>query len=274
MSGRLAIALAFLFALPVAPAKAEAFPTDDVFRPLLANPTEPRFFIRALALKTTTERLTIASVGFGGTFGFYRWPGERPGEGWQVGIFGGVDSQFDLTTESKDLINTDFRVGFPLTYKRGQFSARARIFHQSSHLGDEFILSGNAPQRINLSLESADFVLAWEAGGWRPYAGGYSLLYSNEDIEKKFGLHAGLDYAGRAPLLGGGRLVGGVDVKWFDELNWRPGVSVKLGLEYGRPYPQRRGITVLLEAYDGSSPFGQFYLSNIKYYGLGVQFDL
>jgi Protein of unknown function (DUF1207) len=274
VSSRLAIALATLFALPVTPAKAETFPTGDVFRPLIADPTEPRFFVSTLALRTPTDRLTIASVGVGGSFGFYRWPGERPGEGWQVGIFAGVDSQFDLHTNSKDLINTDFRVGFPLSYKHGRFSARARIYHQSSHLGDEFLLSGNAPQRINLSLESADFVVAWEAGGWRPYAGGYYLLYSNEDIEKRPGLHAGLDYAGRAPLLGYGRLVGGVDVKWFDELNWRPGVSVKLGLEFGRPYPQRRGITVLLEAYDGFSPFGQFYSSDFKYYGLGVQFDL
>jgi hypothetical protein len=271
---RFAITLALLFALPAAPAKAGGFPVGDVFRPVVADPTEPRFFVKALALKTATERTTIASVGFGGSFGFYRWPGERPGEGWQAGIFGGVNSQFDLQAESKDLINTDFRVGFPLTYKRGRFSARARIFHQSSHLGDELLLSGNAPQRINLSLESFDFVVAWEADGWRPYAGGYYLLYSNEDIEKRPGLQAGLDYAGRAPLLVGGRLVGGVNVKWFDELNWRPGVSVKLGLEYGRPYPERRGITVLLEAYDGASPFGQFYLSNVKYYGLGVQFDL
>jgi uncharacterized protein DUF1207 len=270
----LAIAFAILCALPVAPAKAEAFPASDVFRPLIADPAEPRFFVSALALKTPTDRLTIGSVGFGGSFGLYRWPGEGSVEGWQVSIFGATDSQFDLHQDSKDLINTDFRVGFPLTYKHGRFSARARIWHQSSHLGDEFILSGNAPQRINLSIESVDFVLAWEGGGWRSYAGGYYLLHSSEDIEKRPGLHAGLDYAGRAPLLGDGRLVGGVDVKWFDELNWRPGVSVKLGLEFGRPYPQRRGITVVLEAYDGFSPFGQFYRSDIKYYGLGLQFDL
>jgi hypothetical protein len=260
-----------LLALPAG--AAETFPVDDVFRPLVADPAEPRFFASVLSLDTAADRFTIASVGVGGNFGLRRWREERPGEGWQLGVFGAVFSQFNLDASADDLINSDFSIGVPLTYKRGALSARARVWHQSSHLGDELILNGNAPERIDLSIESLDFLLALESRGWRGYGGGYYLLRGNPEGLKRRGVHVGLDYVGATALVAGGRLVGGIDVKWFDETDWRPGTSVKLGLEFGPPHPQRHGITVLLEAYDGFAPFGQFYRDDITYYGVGVQFD-
>ena len=273
MNRCLAGAFAILLAVVVHAAQAETFPIGDVFRPLVADPTEPRFFLSKLELKTATDRFTVASIGAGTNFGLYRWTGERPGDGWQAGIFGAMFSQFNLDAASDALVNTDFRLGLPLTYKRGDFSGRARVWHQSSHLGDELILSGSAPQRVNLSIEVFDFMLAWERAGWRPYAGGSYLLSGSPEGLKRPGVQAGLDYAGRSPVFGGGRLVGGVDIKSFDALGWHPGVSAKLGLEFGRPRPERRGVTVLLEAYDGSAPFGQFYRDEISYYGVAVQFD-
>lgn len=265
--------LAILLAVIVQAAKAETFPVGDVFRTLVADPAEPRSFVSVLSLDTAVDRFTVASVGSGANFGLTRWPGERPGEGWQLGVFASVFAQFNLDASSDDLINTDFRIGLPLSYKQGAFSARAQIFHQSSHLGDDLILSGNAPQRVGLSVEAFDFVLAWERGGWRPYAGGYYLLRGDSEGMKKPGVHAGLDYAGHAPMLGGARLVGGLDLKWFEETGWRAGVSAKLGLEFGRPRPERRGVTVLLEVYDGFAPFGQFYRDEVTAYGLALQFD-
>ena len=266
--------LAFLPSLLAPPAAlAETFPLGDVFRPLVADPSEARTFISILSLDTPTDNFTVASIGAGLNFGLVRWPGERAGQGWQIGLFGSVFSQFNLDTSSDDLVNSDYRIGLPLSYKRGAFSARAAIFHQSSHLGDELVLSASAPQRLNLSFEALDFVIAWELGNWRPYGGGFYLLSGDPEGLKKSGLHAGLDYAGRAPMLWGARLVAGLDLKWFEEMNWRVGASAKVGLEFGRPRPERRGVTVLFEAYDGFAPFGQFYRDNIGYFGLGVQFD-
>ena len=86
----------------------------------------------------------------------------------------------------------------------------------------------------------------------------------------KWGLQAGVDYQGSSAVLFGGRLVGGFDARFLDENNWRRGLSAKLGLAYGRPDPDRRGVTVLLEAYDGPAPFGQFYRDVISYYGVAA----
>ncbi len=48
--------------------------------------------------------------------------------------------QFDLSAPSSDLINTDYVVGVPLSWRSGGWSTRVRLYHQSSHLGDEFLL--------------------------------------------------------------------------------------------------------------------------------------
>jgi hypothetical protein len=56
-------------------------------------------------------------------------------------------------------------------------------------------------------------------------------------------------------------------------IDWDAGVSAKVGLEFGRPRPERRGLTVLAEAYDGFAPFGQFTSREVRYYGVGLQFD-
>jgi hypothetical protein len=255
-------------------AAAEYFPVGHVFRPLLADPAEPRSFVSVLRADTAeTEPFTIASVGFGSNFGLVRWPGERPGEGWQAGVFGAVFSQFNLSESSDDLINSDFVIGLPLAARRGSLSGRLRVWHQSSHLGDELILHGGALARADLSMEVADAMLAWERGGWRLYGGGSYVIRRDASNLKRAGAQAGIDYEGSRALLAGGRLVAGMDVKGFEETDWDPGMSAKLGLQYGAPHPARRGLSLFLVVYDGFAPFGQFPSTEVRYYGASLQFD-
>lgn len=274
MKARFFLAFLLLLISATRASAGESFPAGDVFRPLVADPIEPRNFISVLSLDTGPSDLTVGSVGLGTNFGLYRWAGQQRGDGWQVGIFASINSQFDLEESSYPLINTDFRVGIPVSFRRGEFSGRARLFHQSSHLGDELILQGLAPPRVDLSVEIVDLVLAWERAGWRIYGGGlYMVSRDPEDLDRS-GLQVGVDYVGTSPVLFGGRLVGGLDIRKLEENDWNGGYSAKVGLEYGRRQPdhQLRGITVLLEYFDGPAPFGQFYVLDVSYYGLAMQF--
>ena len=273
MRTRLSVAFATLLTLAAGAASAESFPKGELFAPLIADHNETRTYVSLLSLDSETVQSWFGDVGVGANFGLYRWPGKQPGDASQLGVFAAVNSLFDMEATSYPLVNTDYRVGFTYELQRGQFSARTRLFHQSSHLGDELILQGNAPQRVNLSVEVVDLLLAWQWGGWRPYAGGMYIIHRDPDDLKQAGFQVGVDYTGTTPVLFGGRLVGGVDYRSFEENDWRGGMSVKVGLEYGRPRPERRGIKVLLEYYDGAAPFGQFYNDVVSYYGLGVQFD-
>jgi hypothetical protein len=57
----------------------EAFPTGDVFRPIIADPKQPQFFVSINRFKSSDIQHTMASVGFGETFGLYRFFGSREG---------------------------------------------------------------------------------------------------------------------------------------------------------------------------------------------------
>jgi hypothetical protein len=124
-----AAVIAAFAAAPVA--GAEYFPVGQVFRPLVADPAEPRSFVSVLRARTPESRFTVGSVGFGANFGVVRWSGEAPGEGWQTGVFGVVFSQFNLSEPSDDLINSDFVIGVPLAFKRGPLAARLRLWHRA-----------------------------------------------------------------------------------------------------------------------------------------------
>jgi hypothetical protein len=257
------------------------FPVDQIFCPLIADPKEARSFVSSLRgtfpslADPSGEGTPIASVGLGDSFGLVRVGGPSPGEGLQLDVIGSIFAQFDLGAESNDLINADYVIGMPLSVRRSGFSLRTRIYHQSSHLGDEYLLRGDAIERENLSFESLEFLVSQEAGFMRAYAGGERLFRREPDTLPATLFHAGVEFrSGRARKV---QFVSGVDLKTTELHDWAPAISGRAGLEVGRPGPgghPGRLITLMLEIYNGPSPYGQFFVDDISYAGVGLHFGL
>lgn len=256
-------------------ARVEPFPAGQLFQPPLADPKQPHFFASLVWLTSRLVTGQVGSVGLGEDIGIIRGRGGR----WQVSVAAGVFSQFNMETPSYDLLNTDFVIGFPFTWRRDALSARVRIYHQSSHLGDEFILRTN-PTRVNLSFEALELLVSRDVGRVRAYGGGeYLLRHEPADLEAGL-LHAGLEYRHPQALvrlgsLGDGRLVAALDAKASEERKWQAGWSMRAGLEFrsaveGTP----RRVSLQLQAYDGPAPYGQFYQENVQSVGIGVHFSL
>jgi hypothetical protein len=259
--------------------KGVPFPNDDVFRPLFADPKQPQFFAtyQATQVRQTNTSVNIGSVGFGENFGFYSW--RRGCNGWQVGILAGVFAQFNLDAPSSDLLNTDFVVGIPVSWRSGLLSLRARLYHQSSHLGDELLLGNPGLNRVNLSFEEAEALLSLDApGGWgRVYAGGGYLLHRTPDLERGK-VQWGVEFRGPTmhsllfgETLGALRItpVLGADFKAFEELAWNVNTNAVAGIEWSRATGTRR-FRLLFNYYHGYNPYGQFFNQKIEAFGIGL----
>src|SRR5256885_9474700 len=134
------------------------------FQPRLADPKEPQFFAAYLWERSPRLAPRLGSVGFGQTFGVAN------GRTWQVAIAAAVFSQFNLARPTADLMNTDYRIGLPVTYRRAGLTTRMQLDHQSSHLGDEYIVHANA-QRVDLTFEAAELLVSQQIAAWREYGG-------------------------------------------------------------------------------------------------------
>lgn len=258
-------------------------PTGDIFCPLLADPKARRSFVSYQKTIGEGDSLsTIGSVGVADQFGLARWGGGTRGNGVQLSIDAAIFAQFDLGSESYDLLNADYIVGLPLTIRKNAFSMRARLYHQSSHLGDEFLLRSETPERQNLSFESFDVLISID-GPLRIYGGGEYLFHRSPRELEHYVAHAGAELRRASPLInlgesvGGVRPVVGVDLKAAQEQDWKPAVSARIGLEFERTRsadPPSRRWSLLLESYRGPSPYGQFFREKIQYVGLGMHFTL
>jgi hypothetical protein len=248
------------------------FPGSSLFAPLLADPRWPRFSASYHYYIDDDELTHVAAPNFGELFPLVRYAPEYGGA-WETGIQAGVFAIFDLASDSFDLINADYRVAVPLTYARSFYALMARVFHQSSHLGDEFLLRDEV-DRVNLSYEGFDVLLSMDLPyGFRIYGGGGYLFRTEPNSLERGSVQSGLEFAGRELGWPIGVPVAAIDIQLNEEGNWRPNISPRVGLQFGEPLGFGRNLQFLLEYFDGKSPNGQFYDRTIRYIGFGAHLN-
>lgn len=251
-------------------------PTGHLFKPLLADPRWAHFSAAYHYYNGGDfDGTDIATASFGETIPFYRtnFGLGRFTAQWEAGIQAGVFSDFNLDASSSDLINTDFIGSAYSSLRVGEFSAFGRIYHQSSHLGDEFLLRTRI-QRVNLSYEGADLRLSYELPyGVRLYGGGGGLFHREPSSLKPWSTQYGIEF--RSPWrmdFAMMRPVAAADFKNFEENNWSTDISARAGVQFDSLNVLGRNLQILVEYFNGHSPSGQFYKEKIEYFGLGAHF--
>jgi hypothetical protein len=152
-------------------------------------------------------------------------------------------------------------------------SSIARLYHLSSHAGDEY-LERTGRERIGLSLEVLEGLIAYEPIGWlRLYGGGGVLVNRKPDLDRglvRFGSEL------RSPRVFVGSLlrpVLAVDLQLREEGGWRPDASLRTGLRLEAPRLSGRRLELLAEFYDGRAPDGELSERSFRTIGAGVYFD-
>jgi hypothetical protein len=190
-----------------------------------------------------------------------------------LGFGSQVYGRFSLADAKSSLISIDWLAGINSTAFLGAWALTLELYHESSHLGDEY---GDRFQirRLDWTREVLTGWLAYGAGPWR-FTGGASYVFTDELSLPRPAASLGVDFRGRSRPGGLASLqpVFGVFTEATSATSWRLSTSAKVGMAVVTPGRSRQ-FSIALIAHDGLSTQRQFFRQESQYLGVELRFDL
>jgi hypothetical protein len=190
-----------------------------------------------------------------------------------LGLGTQVYGRFSLSDSKTALISVDWVAGLNTTAMLGNLAVTMQLYHESSHLGDEYGDRFQA-QRLDWSREVIAGWITYGAGQWKLTGGASYVLYDGLRLPRA-GAAVGLDWgAGRHRFLTRPfEPVLGLYTEGSAATDWRLSTSAKLGVAV-RGTGGARSVGLAVIAHDGLSTQRQFFRRESRYLGLEVRFDL
>ncbi|MFB3922378.1 MAG: DUF1207 domain-containing protein [Terriglobia bacterium] len=238
----------------IAPAGGQTSPQEtaasrELFPSPMASPTEPASLFRFVG---------DGQFDFGLTQPFTIFSDEGKGTNWQLGLRPGIVTRFQTRDTQLLLKAADFRLGIPVAFRRGNWSARVELFHVSSHRGADFDAT-NPAARFSYSREVIQTLLAYgRPDRWRVYAGPSVTLHTRPSNLGRMSFQAGSEWFPKPLAFSRGRFYLADDFETRQEVGWQMNYSVQPGTLFttaqGEPIARLVGWF-----YRGQAPFGQFF---------------
>ncbi len=259
---------------PARGADLDLFPRpNEIFPRLIADP-------RQIQLSASYYRLdgqNTSDIALGHSWGMTRWRSGSMLEWlWETDVEGMAYSRFRLGGGINEFETVDFFADLPLTVRRGGIAFKGALFHESSHLGDDYIRrTGQTGYRY--STEGLSGLASLDAGPWvRLYGGGEWLLH-RIPATKRWTLETGfeltspdLGWSKQAPI----RLFLGEDLQSHQRVQWNLDSHTVAGVRFGFRRNPTRSLRVQAGYFTGHSPYGQFFAQKTHYADLSVVFEL
>lgn len=249
-----------------------AFPdAAGIFRQSVADP-------RRIQLSADYYRLDghdVSDVALGHSWGMARWMTNGGAWTWQWNLEAMAFSRFHLAGDVNEFQVVDFLGNLPVEARSGRFSGRAMLFHESSHLGDDYIRR-TKDTGFRFSTDGLRAQASWDWTRWlRTYAGASYLLHT-VPAPKRWALQAGFELLSEDlgwlkdyPV----RLFAAQDFHWRERVQWNMDSRSMIGLRFGFK-GTIRAMRLYLGYFDGHSPFGQFYARREHYADVGISLEL
>ena len=193
-------------------------------------------------------------------------------EGWEFGLQAAAFTQFEIKQVDEGvylggMINVDYRATGFISYRKNKTAFRFRLFHISSHLADDYIIRNNitTPTPNTLNYEQVDLTASFDMGGFRPY-GGIGYVFTPNSVRKRWSFEIGGQYRQYNREDKFARLLGGLDIKFFEENAYTPGYRAGMGIELGQTY--KTHVAFLLDFYHGHLPYSTFEYRRVTWFGV------
>ena len=240
-----------------------------MYKSYLASTTEPRMgtnwqYMRGFGW--------VWNATLGARAGLIRYGTENDNwpEGWQLDVEGAAFPRLDAF-QSRDLIASDYRVGVPLTFRRGPWEGKFGYYHISSHIGDEFLLKNPDFPRANYVRENLLLGIAMRPHpDWRYYFEVAYAFYINGGA-KPWEFQFGTEFSPAMPSTKWGAPFAAVNGHLNQACHFSGNVNVQAGWQW-------RGETghilrVGADYFNGMSDQGQFVNRFEDRIGMGIWYD-
>jgi hypothetical protein len=191
-----------------------------------------------------------------------------------LGFGSQVYARFSLSDSKSALISNDWVVGFNGTATVETWAFTLELYHESSHLGDEYEDRFDAT-RLDWTREVAVGWASCSTGPWRLTGGLSYTLRDGLDLQRP-GTSLGVDYRSHTSGTLLGTRVRPVLGLFFDAnaaTAWRVSTSAKAGVSL-ETSPGGKEIGFALIGHNGLSTQRQFFREESRYFGLEIRVDL
>jgi hypothetical protein len=242
----------------------EWLPQSTILYPTeLANPLQVAFS-GGIRFRDRISGQVCTPVSFGSQFPLYRWSNtrvfKRKGD-LQLEVEGAVLAIFNQTKRTC-LINADYYVALPLSFAYKRFVHRLRLYHISSHLGDEYMNKRHHKKRLNKSFEALDYALSYGLTKQiRLYVRPGVIVQSDSEMRLKplyidYGMEVKVWKKEFKELYGVPYLA--MHFSNYQDNNWNIDANFALGYEVGKANGLGRKARLALEYHNGFCTAGQF----------------
>jgi hypothetical protein len=270
------IACCVLLLIPLSTAASQDrfFPDVRSFEPPLASPRVAGFAGRLISESIGDDQFGAereADVTVGEDFPLLAL--RRGPDPITLGFGVQASGRFSLDNSKSALISNDWQVGFNLFADIAPWELDLQLYHESSHLGDEYIKLFDA-RRLDWTREVLALWIGYHVGKFRLMGGAGNALVDELKLSPWLG-RAGIDFrsGGFTVLRQRAHLIAGAFAEGASETDWRVTSSLKLGIAFPGMRVGRE-LRLSLIGHDGLSTQRQFFRSSSRFIGMEIEFQL
>lgn len=252
-------------------------PSERLDPPYVADPRRARFGISAVKTDSELDQAGGERVGLevGGRVDIARYrPAGDPEGGLQLSVDAGYLGDFDRE-DSLDNLGWSGTYAVQVDWLAGRrLALRLGFGHESSHVGDEYLLETGRP-RVNYTRDElrlgASFAPTTAVRLYAEY--GHAVHLGNDSVQERGRGQLGAEWSSSELVAGAAGLYAATDLSGFEEHDWEANLALQAG--WAIPRGIGRGTwRFALMGYDGRSPIGELADEEETRVALGVLFDL
>lgn len=257
----------------------QIMPNNLIYTSYLAGPKEPRFGTVWYDDTTPPPYATTGQEGWlwdstlGGRASIVRYgsdPVLHP-QGFEVQIEGAAFVRLD-PQDDRDLRSADYRFGIPVVYGVGRWQTKLAYYHNSAHLGDEFMLKHPTFPRINYVRDCIVWGNSYYLYDWMRIYGEAGWAFFTAGGAEPWEFQGGVELIQARPTGRQGAPFLAVNGFSRQELDWGGNVCVQTGWAW-RGQRSEKLYRIGFEYIYGSDPQYEFVHKNQNRAGIGMWYD-